>query len=481
MKKASNSNLSQRILFALSRKSASSVTDLARDLGLLRPSVSRAVSSLQNAGLISRQGRTLLLTEAGQEELRRLSAELPAMVKKTADQAVHTLERIAEQQSLMEAIINSPSIQAMRDLAESPFIQASKVESPLIQAMRGIGDISLIHTIRGLGDIPTVPGIGEFVNNPNLLSVGVVLEGLNIGNPISQLGEAIAAISQTQRINLDFLQMQESPFNSIGRLFIENNVFISSMIADLGTIASAGRELNSSLVSLGQQTLEATRAYDTLFRSASETLAGGVTREQTLADYLRTELVIPTTTTSSLVGSTRNIIQARSFPQSEEALPVELAEVHVYSQQYIAMSTRLEHYLNPLSERFVSKWHGAWQTLFSKSEDRHSQAMHSARELLMQVLAHLAPDELFTEEEIARNDGKPPTRRMRIRRILSSDSKAEWVDKTATALNSTYDVLAAESHSRDDEYRGDDTAAGQLIVLGGLLLTLLSRRSNNPT
>ena len=57
---------------------------------------------------------------------------------------------------------------------------------------------------------------------------------------------------------------------------------------------------------------------------------------------------------------------------------------------------------------------------------------------------------------------------MRVRRIIGSDSKAEWIDKTAAALDSTYDVLAAESHNRQDGYLCDDTAAGQLIVLGEL-------------
>src|SRR5260370_4887116 len=142
MKKTSTSNLSQNVLLALSRNSASSVTDLALGLGLLRPSVSRAVSSLQNAGLVSRQGRTLLLTEAGQEEVRRLSAELPAKVTKTADQALRTLERVAEQQKQMAAIINSAGVQAIHGLADNSTIRAMHelVNSPGIQAMRELAD-----------------------------------------------------------------------------------------------------------------------------------------------------------------------------------------------------------------------------------------------------------------------------------------------------------------------------------------------------
>ena len=478
MKKATNSNLNRRILLTLSKKSASSVTALARDLGLLRPSVSRSVNALQESGLIARQGHTLLLTEEGQEEVQRLSIELPAMVKKAADQAAHTLARVAEQQSLIEAMTNTSSILAISELTASPLVRAAQAQSSFIQAVQVLDNSSIIHAISGLGKIPTTLGINDLVNSSSMQSIGVAIQGINIATFASQLGETIAAVVQTQKINLDFLQIHESPFNSFGPLFIENNVFISSMIADLGTIASAGSVLNNQLSSLGQLTLEATKAYDVLFKSASETLARVVTPKPMFADILRNELMIPTTTTSSLVGSTRNIIRAQSS-SSEESSRLELTQVRVYSQQYTAMSIQIERYLRQLNERFVSKWHGAWQTLSSKSEDRYSQAMHSGSELLIQILAYLAPNEIFSEEEIARNNGKPPTRRMRIRRILDSDSKAEWIDKTAAALDSTYDVLTAESHNRQGGYLCDDTAAGQLIVLGGLLLTLLSKRNDD--
>jgi DNA-binding MarR family transcriptional regulator len=468
LKKASNSNLSHRILITLSSRPASSVTALARDLELLRPSVSRAVNTLQNAGFVTRQGRTLLLTEAGQKEVQRLSVELPAKVKKTADQATRILQQITEQQKQMEAITNSPGTRAIQALTNSAGLQA-------IQALTNSAGL---RAIQALTNSPSLQAAQALMSSPGIQLHRAVLNEVKMP---TQLAGIIASIAQIQRINLDILQIGRLPFSSLEHLFIENNVFISRMISDLEVIARVGIGLNSSLEILRHLTIEATKAYDAHFRKVSDILIDKVAQEQVLVENLQMELVIPTTTTSSLVGSTRNLIRAQSIPQLEESSSVELTEVHVYSQQYLAMSSLLEHYLKPLSRRFVSKWHGAWQTLSSESEDRYSQVMHSGRELLMQVLAHLVPDELFTKEEIARNNGRPPTRRMRIRRILDSSSKAEWVDKTAAALDSTYDVLAAESHNRDEEYRDDDTAAGQLIVLGGLLLTLLSRRSNNPT
>jgi len=81
MKKISHSELRHRILSSLNLEPASSVTSLAQKLELLRPSVSRAVSSLQEAGLITRQGRSINLSDAGREELRHLDAGLSAKEK----------------------------------------------------------------------------------------------------------------------------------------------------------------------------------------------------------------------------------------------------------------------------------------------------------------------------------------------------------------------------------------------------------------
>jgi DNA-binding MarR family transcriptional regulator len=461
MKSVSNSNLSHRILLTLNNKPADSVSALARDLETLRPSVSRAVNSLQNAGLVTRQGRTVLLTEAGQGEVQRLTVELPAKVKKTTDLATRVLVQVVQQQKQMESIMNGPGTQAMQLLMNNSGIQAAAAQAA--QA------------------IMNSPGIRAAQSLMNNSSIQLSRTVLNQAKMSTQLTATIAAMTQIQIINLNFLQMTRLPFNSFAHLFIENNVFISRMIADLEAIARASIVLNSPSENLRYLTAEATNAYGIHFRKTSDELVGEADQEQALTEDLEMELIIPTTTTSSLVSSTRNIIRIQSIAQQGESPDVELTEIRVYSQQYIAMSSLLEHYLTPLSNRLVSKWHGAWQTLSTESEDRYSQAMHSGRELLMQILAYLAPDELFTEEELARNNGKPPTRRMRIRRILGSDSKTEWAEKIAAALDSMYDVMAAESHSRDDGYRNDDTAAGQLIALGGLLLTFLSRRRNNPT
>src|SRR6266480_4316058 len=93
MKKGIQSNLSHRILSALDIKPVTSIAALARDLDAPRPSVSRAINALADAGLVKREGRTLYLSPPGQEELLRLNAKLEDKLKKTGDVYTGILNR----------------------------------------------------------------------------------------------------------------------------------------------------------------------------------------------------------------------------------------------------------------------------------------------------------------------------------------------------------------------------------------------------
>jgi hypothetical protein len=136
--------------------------------------------------------------------------------------------------------------------------------------------------------------------------------------------------------------------------------------------------------------------------------------------------------------------------------------------------------LQPLGGRFARKWEGAWITLYSDSPDRVSQASGSARELIIQILAHLAPDSSFTREEIARDgENGRVTRRMRVRRIISgagSRQASAWVEKTADALCAMHDSFVAAHHNREelDCFNEADLAAA-LMTVGGLLEFVIGR------
>lgn len=75
----------QRLCLAeIQHADVGSVTELAVRLGSVRPTVSRAVNELVRRGLVARDGRRLLLTEAGREEVDLVSRAARQRLPKAA-------------------------------------------------------------------------------------------------------------------------------------------------------------------------------------------------------------------------------------------------------------------------------------------------------------------------------------------------------------------------------------------------------------
>jgi hypothetical protein len=200
------------------------------------------------------------------------------------------------------------------------------------------------------------------------------------------------------------------------------------------------------------------------------------------AEDLELNLVIPTTATSLLVGSARSIIEAQTIDLPEDQSPQsERTRVIVYSEKNVELMSTVVEYLKPLGEHFVNKWEGAWQTLFSNSKDRQSQALHSGRELLMQLLEYLAPNELFTKEDCKLHKVEKPSRKMRIKRILGSNNEhiIGLIDSLGENLDNMYHILAGQTHRRDGQVESDNTIIWLIAGLGCQLVFLLEQRNIN--
>lgn len=449
LKQLSHSELRHRVLAALSLEPASSVTSLAQKLGVLRPSASRTVRSLQDAGLITRTGRAISLSGAGHEELRRLDAELAMKVKKDTDLATRVLlEQAAEAARQLEPIVNS---HIMESLVNSPLVKLSEelANSPLLQVGKALANSAALQTAKVLAD-----------------------------NTAFQAMEAINATAHIQTINLELLQNWHLEIPSpLNHLILENNVLLGNMMVDLEAISEIRAQVSEALANLINQTAWTTKAYDTYFAD----IVSGFSQIPTF-DQLDLSLAIPTTAAASLVGSTRCIVELEAVPHTEKGPKPSYtarAQVHLPLRDGV-LTEKLETYLQPLGQRFIDKWEGAWQTLYSGNKDRHSQATHSGRELLMQVLAYLAPDEVFSKEDCIKHGVDKPTRKMRIKYILGYEcrSSVELIESMANTLDCMYDVLMREAHKRDDKSPLDDTIAGQLGALGASLIMLLSLHSN---
>lgn len=107
-----NARLQDEIILYLGENEVNSVAGLARELGAARPSVSRAINALAAGGFVSKIEGEWLLTEAGEEEARRLREQrseeserdemrpLIEALNSFADSA-KDLERVSEQLQLL--------------------------------------------------------------------------------------------------------------------------------------------------------------------------------------------------------------------------------------------------------------------------------------------------------------------------------------------------------------------------------------------
>ncbi|MEW5869077.1 MAG: hypothetical protein AB1894_07375 [Chloroflexota bacterium] len=131
--------------------------------------------------------------------------------------------------------------------------------------------------------------------------------------------------------------------------------------------------------------------------------------------------------------------------------------------------------LENVGPQFSKMWIGAWEAANSDNPDRLRQAAHSGRELLMQILAYHAPDNVFTQEEIEKDGKGQITHRMRLEKILANNpSKSKWAGSVADAVIVSLNELQGISHYRSAEPPANQLfLIGMLITLGGLLIVCL--------
>lgn len=119
-------------------------------------------------------------------------------------------------------------------------------------------------------------------------------------------------------------------------------------------------------------------------------------------------------------------------------------------------SERLTAFLAPLGLETIRL--GAWTTYYGESPDKYRQASHSMRELLIQLLDILAPDDDVTSAPWYPTS--PPehgvSRKLRIRYILNgnatklSKSTLNYIDSIANFTEASYQKLCIDAHSRSD-------------------------------
>ncbi|MGA7733419.1 MAG: hypothetical protein WCD37_19325, partial [Chloroflexia bacterium] len=284
---------------------------------------------------------------------------------------------------------------------------------------------------------------------------------------------ALMGITDAQRTTLAWLHdsvLQTPAFDSISHLLAQNNTFLSTMVSDLDVLGSL--RIGGWVDNLMRETAYATKALHTYVTEELTSIAAGYASAYILHERLSSTVVRPTSTTALLVSATRQLAEADTA-ETDQARHMSGLNAQIYKRQVIS---RIRTELYSISPRFGRMLDGAWTTLRSASPDRHRQVMHSLREIIMQVLESLAPDNVFTDEERQKGnkqygpDGNivriTVTRNMRIKHILSgrSEGALQWVEATADAVCFACDEATAESHRRDDIIRYDDEATARFLL-----------------
>lgn len=282
--------------------------------------------------------------------------------------------------------------------------------------------------------------------------------------------EALISFSESQRLS-SFSIEQVASLGKIALPAVKEltqvNLGIGEIIRDLGTISARDFAFQADFSSIVTQMMpnvaEVARTYRGYLADAVGNLGDNLGNHQ----RINWSLGLPTGTTSAYI----NTVKVAAIIDAPDVEGTDLLETtRTFWEERPA---QLNNAFQDLGPNYVAMWQGSWIVLKSDSPDRIRQAAHSGRELLMQLLAELAPDSAFNEKEIEQHghNGKV-TRKMRVMKILEggSTSTITWADAVVKVLEETYNCLAAVSHNRSAYQQfTEQQIAGLLYSLGGLL------------
>jgi DNA-binding MarR family transcriptional regulator len=371
------------------------------------------------------------------------------------DESMQTLIGVAEG-------VNFPALarehQGVLNGVTAEFLAGASVldvmnSAPLTSALDSVKCFSLKPTLAEIAASQALQTMGDH-------TVSIVAD---LGADLAQ--EALASFSQSQRLSSASIE-QVSDLgdlaSSIIREFSEANLGLSDIVSNVGAITIQVPDITSNVVPQLLNLAEVARTY----RGYLADVVGGL-GERLTSDRVDVGIAVPTRTTSAYVGSVKTAIVIDEADREDDASSKE------FRIPWQDRAAQLDDVFQSLGPNFTAMWRGSWVVLDSDSPDRIRQAAHSGRELLMQVLAELAPDSAFDAGEIEEfgYHGRV-TRRMRVKRILEggSESTISWADAVVKALEETYGSLVAVSHDRGAHPQArEQQVAGLLHTLGGLL------------
>jgi len=522
-KRLSRSRLQNQIVLYLQQQTVDSLAGLARFLKVQRSSASRAMHTLKDAGLVTKSGNEWMLTPEGEIQAQLVADRIPEETARAAESVLRLVDQSKQAFTLLGAesptsALGAEAAASIRMLYDSLAVSRAEVSS-VISSLNAATTFLLSDLLSEESGYPSI--IKAFVEMPespmSLLAkdsaLSIILDeiaklprntlaalqtpifipspvelaarqlttmldevdavgsndlALTLSSRLAQ--EALDSFSLSQRVNLSVFQdalPNDVLFPALGDLG-QVGVGISHIIDNVGAIShslKAGLDFTFAL-DLMQNLAEVARTYTGFLLETT----GGILNDAGTVQ-VGSGLIVPTETTMNYSDSLRTIVGSHPMGHQSALSPRGINSDTIIWQDEVA---RYEPNFRSLG--LQNLWSGAWSVLSSDSPDRLRQAAHSGRELLIQTLEALAPDSIFSRDELERDghNGRA-THRMRVSRIIArnnnSRSSIAWSESMIHALLDTYNYLVAVSHHREIQSSFDERqVAGVLMALGGFLV-----------
>jgi hypothetical protein len=143
------------------------------------------------------------------------------------------------------------------------------------------------------------------------------------------------------------------------------------------------------------------------------------------------------------------------------------------------VTAELEELLSQLDPRFIQMHNQAWEILRTDNLERGRLAAHEIRELLNQLLHHLAPnDKVLARPEYKGLNRKDITRKVRVKCILggsqSSNTHVGIIEHLAKLADEMYGVLSGRAHRHDEVDVAE--VAGLIQITETIIIRILESR-----
>jgi DNA-binding transcriptional ArsR family regulator len=527
---ALQAGLQRRVLLALVERPAESVSALARQLDVTRPTVSRATGSLLGRGLVQREGRRILITPGGEAAIR---GHLLTRATRSADKSMPrgTVAQLAMQAAngahryggtlasmpnpfggMLETLGVVEIAEAASEAASRRAAQTASLSAQLTKPfVSDAANAALAHIAE-----QSMAGIAVAANSALRHITEQATAGVRVADLYSQVSPGFSVGELFESLQIPDLA---AGFASTAELLKSFQIpdFAAGLASTAEVLKSA--DLERMTGAFGAAVASAVQAQEMQLRTVSigANLGGwwapGVaqimpTNARMLSDLTAMQTIVEGSNAAArrlaaplgaamagLVNAntdhfaaailalptlppvrTSRALDGMVIPSSGSASFVHGAR-HLFDSEADSgesepglTTAQIVDLLRRLDSNGIlaDALLGAWDRVASGGPDWSRSAAHQAREALNLTLEQLSSG-APPDPRLGR-----PTRKTRVRFVLGGGTLAIWAEAQAGAFEATYTLLSAEAHTRFERRLGRPGMAALLRSVEALLIVLLT-------